>query len=70
MFCMGISCLLCALLLRMRRLSPRTSSQRRRWLGDRCEPASILAVFNNGDPGTIVAVDVRQMRCIVSWGPP
>ena len=28
------------------------------YVNDNCEPSTMLATFNNGDPGTVVAVDV------------
>ena len=35
-------------------------------MNDYCDPGSILATFNNADPGTVVATDVSARRCTLS----
>ena len=36
------------------------------YINDYCDPGSILATFNNADPGTVVATDVSARRCALS----
>lgn len=36
------------------------------YVNDYCDPGSILATFNNADPGTVVATDVSARHCALS----
>lgn len=37
-------------------------------MNDYCDPGTLLATFNNADPGTVVATDVSARHCALSSG--